>query len=43
MAKKKKRNTSTFLKTHPDFLKSETQKTKETPINSSDSVFLEQI
>ena len=42
MSKKKKRNTSTFLKNHPDFFVFE-QKIKKTPINNNESEFLNEI
>ena len=42
MSKKKKRNTSTFLKNYPDFFVFE-QKIKKTPINNNESEFLNEI
>ena len=43
MAKKKKRNTSTFLKNHPDFFVFEQEKKEEPPINTKDSAFLDEL
>jgi hypothetical protein len=43
MAKKKKRNTSTFLKNHPDFFVFEQEKKEKSPININDSAFLDKL